>query len=836
MSIFAQSSFIGGMDSELDATKTPANSYRILVNGRSRRDIIEPTNKHLPLDIPNGNNLQGIFAAGDYVVIVIDGLGYYMDLSEVSPTFRQIIGLGQFDASIPRIYGEIIPYSSSFFNRNGTPDEVTKTFNVGMSPVPQALFLTDGKSQARLVFADGSVKITGTFETWTKDIPDYVPLGVIPAMVGSKLLLADPTRRQILLSTSGRPTDFVVNITADGDKGGDAYTTAQTVSYNEITAIKALSTGQALVGTLYGSWVLDFDYTNLFFGEPFPRPVPIFPTGPLNEISIIPLISYSSDGIYGDLAFITQTGIHAFNAVAQSKRESNNFPLGAKIHGILNNPQADTAAVFYDDYGFFNVSTIFGYGSLVYDTIRRTWASLDLSFGRVKQFAVTRITGRERMFFITHDNRAYEAFASEDINSTRVYIGEWTPQSADQQILSHMVDAQFLNVKNSGQVKFSIYADGKKREEKIVNVDTAGYEVNVPIVLPAIDALKTQEAAWQYGNRVSSWNLGVMVEWNFNGALGEISVDGEIQTADNVKQTIPSFGSNATFAVIGSSGYGPEIRTAVEFPAEGYLCIPVEKGKKYIYYANGNGRLSSGNILIEEIGIFTANQDSVAIEGRGDAKFSLKEAGDFLSVMDSIRAANPFMLLGAGNHSFESGLAKEIKMGLFPINLPFLPVAGEVDCTTLNGALFYGATHTAKNYVRNYDYVDFFFYSAVVSGYDKNSDEATILRSQLAASEKPFKIVILGYGENIPNIPFQQWGASAVIESSAEIMARVMTNGFPTFIVGAGGHGHGVNSDNAIFSNNTHFGYLAIKVDALSCLFTFKNTAGETLDEFAIYG
>lgn len=836
MGLFTQANFSAGMNLEVDPTKTPKDSYRLLINGRSRRDVIEPTRKHLELAGPFGSrNYQGLYAAGSILVLFADGLAYYADLLEASILFRPIQGFLQMNPDVQRIYAELVPASSNQFSRQWitTPDDTARVYSNTIAAFPQALFVWDGTDAAtpsgaqgpQAISPTGQVVQLGNYNTWSKNFPEYVPFGKLPCQVGNKLFLVSPDGKQIYQGVSGRSNDFMVNITQDGDKGGDASTVSAAVSFNPITALKPLSTGQVLVSTLYASFALELDYANPIFGEPYLNVVYLFPTGAVNDLSSIPLVAQTDTGFFSDTAFITQTGIHSFNAVAQAQRESNNYPIGAKIHGLLLNPQQDTCATNFDDYGFFAVNTIFGYGAVLYDTIRQNWASLDLSFGRVKQFATTRITGQERLFYITADNRIFEAFAGEGYNTTRIYVGEWTPESADQNALVHMVDCQFLNVLENGQVKYSLYSDGELQDSAIVEMVTQGFAHAYPIPIPFLNAKKTVGAGWQF-NKIKGWNFGLMIEWNFAGALSEINLDGKIQTADSVDLAISQFASNESFAVIGCSGYADELNSFTDF-TDGFLCVPVTKGQKYIYAANGNGRLMNGHEVIHDLGVFTAKGSSVAVEGQGSATFSLRTATDYIDVLQAIANAKVDNLLGAGNHSYDVGSQLDVDMGYFPLRQAIKTTPGGVDVITAGGKYFYAKYAIAGYYKESYNYVDVFFFNSN----DSSEVQKQWLQIELAKSTKPFKLVVSAAPAALP---FSTWGASALITSSDTVLEITLDDNFPTFISGGAGGFRGTVDEDAYFSSAVP-GYLHIEADPLTCLMTFRDTDNNILDTYALY-
>jgi len=209
MSLFSQSNFIAGLDTELDSTKTPKDSYSLLINGRARRDVIEPTRKHLALTAPDGN-YQGLYISGDILVLFVSGVAYYADITEDPINFQQLAGWTAMDANVSRLYAEIVPATSNLFNRNGTPDTTSRVYNNSIAAFSQALFVFEGVApnvlpvnRPQAVAPDGTVITLADYNDWTKSKPQYVPFGVLPCVVANKLFLVSPDRKSILQSGKG---------------------------------------------------------------------------------------------------------------------------------------------------------------------------------------------------------------------------------------------------------------------------------------------------------------------------------------------------------------------------------------------------------------------------------------------------------------------------------------------------------------------------------------------------------------------------------------------------------------------------------------------------------
>lgn len=845
--LFKQSDFSGGLNTQLDAAKTPDNAYALLVNGRTRRNVIAPTSRHIKLDAPAGN-FQGLYVNGSNLILFVSGVAYIADI-HLSPILFAPVGNWQpMSSTAPRIYVELVPSSTNLFSRTGTPQSTVKTFNDAVGIFPQALFCFDGVSQPQAILPGGTAIYLGTYAQWTQDVPNYVPVGLLPAFASNKLFLASPDRQTIYHSVSGRAYDFGVNLDNAGQIAGDATTVSTAVALNPITAIRSLSSGQVLVGTLYGTHTLTLDYTNTIFGEPFLQPDFLFPAGPINEISIVDILQ--------DTAFITQSGIHAFNVVAQAKRESNNYPLGAKIRGLLTDPitgksitQKDTCAGLYDDFAFFAVNTIYGYGCVVYDTITQNYHSVDLSFGHVKQFGTTRLDGIERFFFITHDNEIFEAFADTEKNSTRMYFGEWTPDAASAQNIVHLVNVVFTTVRTSGQVKISVYSDRELVESGVVEVIAPGFAANIPIPIPFPNSKQAIAVNFQLNKRVRNWKIGVMVEWNFDGQLSDLAIDGSIETAENVGLDVPIEGLTEKLCFIAESGYHDELNDGVPF-ASGYKIVNVVLGSRYVYASNGNGVLVNGGDHIDN-GLFTARASSVAIRGDGAATFSLRSADPYVSVLDAIVKEAPLGIIHGGGFAYPSGRVIDVEMAKLPLRLPIYPVAGNNDVITGHGAPFFNLMGVPRHYTKRFTFVDVFFFNSNPSepdGISEYSVQGGMLKDWAMYSTAKFKLVVLYNAPYTNTEPFapgtvpMQWinrttGVHAVLSGLGLAMERFVINAFPYFVCGASGQPRGTfrEGTTSAFRDNVNYGYLSIEADALTCLISFKDINGEVLDYYALY-
>lgn len=834
--LYRQSSFSEGLNCQFDPTKSVPNCFPLLLEGRSRRGVIAPTNKHVVLDAPQGN-YQALVAFGDFLLLLVDGVAYYADINNDPIIFRHVSSWNTMSTTAEYIYCELAPATSNLFNRTGTPDATQKVFNNSLALFEEAVYCFDGVSAPQAVLPSASATALGSFATWTVDNPLYVPKGVLPAFAGAKLYLVSPDLKKVYQSVSGRPSDFMVNINPDGSAGGEADTVSQTVSFNSITALRGLSTGEVLVGSLYGTSVLQLDYDHPQFGEPYLKPIPLFPAGPVNEKSVVDVLQ--------DTAFITQSGIHSFNAVMQAKRESNNFPFGARVRSLFTDPdtekslvQSKTCCGLYDDYAFFGMNTVYGYGAIVFDTTTQNFQSLDLSFGHVKQFANTRISGNERLFFITHDNKIFEAFASEEKHTARILLGEWTPQEAPAQAVCYMVDSVFTNVKGSGQCKISFYADRVLRDSVILEVTNDEIVNDLPIPVPFVEGQQVARAGFHFSNHVATWKCAIMIEWNFKGELNTVSVDGKIESGDNVSLLTPTVGTTEKLVFMSDSGYPSELNPGGIF-VNGFVIVNVTKGERYVYDSNGNGVLVNGSEQVSS-GIFTANTWTVAIQGTGAMTFSLRHAEYYMRVMESVREFGPRAILHGGDFAPFYGAELDVKLCRIPVNLPIHITPGDLDIATDSGKFFFNKLGMPRYGVVNFEHVSVFFFNSNPSepdGTSSTSAQAGAVKNWLSSQTRPFKIIVthfpptedngLLYLLAIPNL-------SAMLCGHKHYMQRKDVNGIPLFICGTGGYDLESPTDESAFSS-VRYGSIRITADALSCKLVFTDIENAPINIFSLY-
>ena len=235
---YNQTSFLGGISAQWDATKVGQSAYPLLINGRVRRNVVEGVRKPArENDLPDGE-YQGMYAAGSVLFVAVSGQVYWRDISTANSW--SVLGGITIEAT-GRVYMTSVPASTINIKRTGSVESVAFT-NSRVRQTPEAILVTDGVNQPSIIYPTDVTNIDGratqTYDQWidtpTGELREYVPVGLYPTMVGKRLFMAiqSDTGRftRIGASCTGRPLDFVVRITEAGNKDGNTLTTPSTTT------------------------------------------------------------------------------------------------------------------------------------------------------------------------------------------------------------------------------------------------------------------------------------------------------------------------------------------------------------------------------------------------------------------------------------------------------------------------------------------------------------------------------------------------------------------------------------------------------------------------------
>lgn len=842
MKLFDQLDFTGGIDAEYDRIKIPRNSVPLLLNGRIRDGNIQPVKRHVKdLNIPDGV-YQNLITVGNYLVAFISGLVYYKDIFAEGP-WQTISSWTPLSTTADEVYVTLIPVGTNYMEVSGDPKAADVTFNPQIAQTLQGLFISDGINQPRILYGDLSWEILNTYSQWSINNPEYVPLCQNLVVSGVKAFCISQDRKKIYQSVSGRYTDFVVNRTVDGDKGGDADSLAYAVDFNDLTALQPTQQGGLLASTLYATYLLLPSDLYLFNEPVLSVGDPAFPIGAVNWKS------YAS--ILGDVAFIAQSGIHSINVSMQVNRESNNNPFSRSISKYLIRPQSNTCATNFDDYALFSVDTTYGRGVFVYDTLAERFVSLDTGFGTVKRFAAYKAGGVNKLYFITTDNELYEAYADTQNQVTRVLLGDFAyfNDGVRHQVVCENLYLWFNNLGLGDTLRLGYYADGELIEDAELVVDSNNISNQPPVSSPFVDqpnilclkcGVPPREAA-----AISVW-----LEWSADMELVGISVDGSTTPIVQPPSIMLKSVELETFVVLAN----PDIYTIA---ATGTSLAEVSGliTNEY-YYAAGTANIGSATVTDN---IFKANLSRCKLSG---SLYNVHDYRDlYLQALREPGISNTILTLGNNTDGTEVGWDKlAALMGVKTIQ-------GANSYKDLDVALSSWYKRRERYYMIRTDLVEFFVISGgwnsanigldssgnptgtstEIDGYTSSSRQAAWLRYWVTRSTRPFKVVLIGYplytdettmypGFAPLRWPFKKWGVDLVLSLCPGVYERFYIGGFPYINLGLGGTTNSFKpASRSVRRYNDSTGYLAVTPRTFSLDISFKDANGDVVDATTIY-
>jgi hypothetical protein len=427
MSQYTQKAFDGGMNLLSDDTQLKSNEYRLGLNLRNRFGKLKPVVSGVKDTAAPAGLKQEIRTFGEFSILFVAGFAYYKHYS--STGWIQIAGF-QMSAIAPRYWTEVIPVQASSFFRKATStdtrDTVTWDLIAGASGGnPSGLVVQDNINQPQLIYIDPTTlkpvaRTLQTYAQWnwtesggalTTDNREYVPIGNSMAWVDGVLYVTSQDYERLYRSVSGRPLDFVVNITITGAKGGDAETTAYSVGVGGISCIRPMSTGALFVTASNANFAVSKNNTPgapTLFGEyTFIRTF-LFNATCLSDRAILDSI--------GDTRFIDLTGVRSFNAILQTQNEGRNTQFSANIQSVFSGiiqSKDSAAAILYDNYEFYAVNTYLGYILGVYDTLNQSWVAFDTNQtggSGIKQLAKIELSV-QRLYAITINDEVWELYS-----------------------------------------------------------------------------------------------------------------------------------------------------------------------------------------------------------------------------------------------------------------------------------------------------------------------------------------------------------------------------------------------------------------------------------------
>lgn len=131
-------------------------------------------------------------------------------------------------------------------------------------------------------------------------------------------------------------------------------------------------------------------------------------------------------------------------------------------------------------------------------------------------------------------------------------------------------------------------------------------------------------------------------------------------------------------------------------------------------------------------------------------------------------------------------------------------------------------------------------------GISADSTQATWLRTHLAASKEPWKLVYFHHppfsssqhgSTKALQWPFKAWGADAVLSGHDHTYERVIKNGLPYFVNGLGGaeiYQFSKAVDGSMMRYNATYGAMRVEANASSITFSFVTIKGEVIDRYTL--
>lgn len=552
-----QLNFGGGMNLfDPDHLLAP-NEYPLAFNVRHRDNVISGINGPLEdTTAPNGLK-QGLFGYDKYLFLVNKGNIYYKDTSISGSTWGLIVGQ-KLSSSVSRVYCHPIPATPAFYGRrlqetniiNGTSTDsrIDIDSSLVISGLSAGLVFQDGVSQGIYVYIDPVTGptgvLTGSYDLWTTSNRKYLPIGKNLAIVNGILWTLAPDGFTLYRSLTHRYTDFVVNITKEGNKGGDASTTSYAVSPLQVTGLFELPTGQLLVTTLDGCYPVSYNTQKLYFGEPSFNNNQRFSAGVINQ--------YAAIDILEDYLFIDQDGIRSYLSIAADAEGSEgrmsifSRKVTPLIEGIQQDPDK-ACAYYFNNYALFSLNTKYGYGVLVYDTIKKVWVSLDrYGIDAIKQFTSTKTNYDPKLYCITED-KVYQMYSGSSLTAT-LYTRTNAPEDAGIEIKLEDIYAIFNNISDAGLFSVTEYTNEVRGFTAQRRIESSLQGIYYPLTYPIgfLGSKRIQHFRIPtQGRSAKGFKSGALLQWNTSAKLIHWQAEYTVDTSRTpMKQKESIYASN----------------------------------------------------------------------------------------------------------------------------------------------------------------------------------------------------------------------------------------------------------------------------------------------------
>lgn len=564
----------------VDDTRIGDDEYRIGFNVRNRfgelRTIEYPTVDTNISGLPAASkDFQGVYTIGDFIIVFIGGYAYFKH--RLSDAWVELWGSGSYAMSetVSTIYAQAVPASTMNFTRQAVQaDDASAAssaksgqlvINSGVlnSISPAAIIVQDGINQPNVIVltvstgsgaaAYWTVRKALTYLQWTTTDREYVPVGRQMAWLNGKLYLVSQNGRAIYHSVTGRPLDFMIGVKTNGDKlnavsedFGGAPVTSYAVSYDAITHISPLNTESLVVSTSGATYSVTPDRTFEIFGEPTFTRSYLFSASIVNQFSFVDIL--------GDFAFIDKEGLRSFNAVAQLRNEGRNSAFSLSVASLFKDIVQNgiyNAAIEFDNYAYFSVSTVFGHFVLVYDIITKKFVSLDTAvarnestgalifFGPIKQFTKISTATAHELYGITEGPHIIKfhksAVKAPGFVQTRAWASE-DPRVEQKPIELRLV---FNDLDEASSVLVNQVVNGEVVSARSIQTKTVNppeatavlYNAAFPIIWSSKNRIPN--LLFNFQTDQQGWKVSYLISWTGGSSLFMIHTDTQDLTPRN---------------------------------------------------------------------------------------------------------------------------------------------------------------------------------------------------------------------------------------------------------------------------------------------------------------
>lgn len=558
--ISQQTTFDGGMNLILPDTQIPENGYVMLINGRQRFGYVEPNYKHRELSNSPAGKKQNITALGNILIVFVAGKAYYQ--VDGTSVWIQVPGF-LMSTSVDRYYTQVVPASTMNFIRkstaNGFNAPIVLSLDFNVSGTPACLVVQDTINQPWLIFQDETnniltARVSKTYAQWantsaTANDREYVPIGRQMMFINQALHIVSPDRKSVYRSVTGRPLDFVVAVDVNGNKladenQGGAKATSYAFDFNDITCLQAINIPDSFVyGTARNVRMISLDYTNRIFGEPTFTQSAIIDSGIVNQDSFAEML--------GDYVFIDFENVKSFNAVQQLHVEGRNSIFSLQLSSVLNNiKQRTPACTAFNNYLLCYLKTNIGNLIAVYDILRQTWVSFDLTVvDQIKQFAIVETVTQSKLYCITSLDEVYQLYDSTQAREC-AYLFTRAIANVDFSVehKSQVVHPIFKSGTSDGVVGIVEYIDGHLGNRISGQLLSASTGVAYPVQPPVIPSILTQidNTTWLLKDGRGGHKISYIIYWNTNAQLkGYIALTTDIPKDTSLQQTNSTYATNS---------------------------------------------------------------------------------------------------------------------------------------------------------------------------------------------------------------------------------------------------------------------------------------------------